>query len=71
MDANGLGKSKDPNQTAAKEQSDLGLLSLLRLLCSNIQNFYGYFFNKTPNPKVYENLVKFGFCWQFEVHPAL
>ena len=41
-DANGMANIVDPDQTAPfKEQSDLGLHCLLRLLCHNTLNIYG------------------------------
>ena len=36
----GLANSVGHNQTALKEQSDLGLLVLPRLICPSTQNFY-------------------------------
>ena len=35
-----LANSVDPDQTAPKEQSDLGLHCLLIQFCSNIYNYY-------------------------------
>ena len=35
-DADGMAKSVDPDQTAPREQSDLGLHCLLRPICPNI-----------------------------------
>ena len=38
IDVDGIASSVDPDQTAPKEQSDLGLHSFLRPICPNILN---------------------------------
>ena len=40
-DANGIANSEDPDQTAPKEQSDLGLHCLPRPICPKTLDHYG------------------------------
>ena len=41
-DADRITNRVDTDQTAPEEQSDLGLQCLLRPICPNISNYYGY-----------------------------
>ena len=44
-DVNGIANSVDPDQTAPKEQSDLGLHCLPRPICPKTYDHYGYSFS--------------------------